>query len=315
MVLEEKARQEQKLVPSGHQMINLRLRSHFSEADWAAEQMGGVSFLLFLRDLARKVDEDWPGVLATIEELRQILLRRQNMLLNVTLDEAGWSRSESKVAAFLSGLPSAPVSRQIWSADHPPRFEGLIIPAQVNYVGKGANLYDLGYQFHGSAQVISGYLRTSWLWERIRVQGGAYGAFCMFDRLSGTMTFVSYRDPNLLKTLDNFDRSVDFLRRTDLSDSELTKAVIGAIGNIDAYLLPDARGFVATLRYLTGDTEEYRQKMREEVLTTSAADFRAFADVLEGFKREGIVKVLGSQSAIDDSSVENPGWLNTLKVL
>jgi len=315
MVLEEKARQEQKLVPSGHQMINLRLRSHFSEADWAAEQMGGVSFLLFLRDLARKVEEDWPGVLATIEALRQILFRRENMLLNVTVDEAGWSQSESKVAAFLGEMPSASVSKQTWSVNYPPRFEGLIIPAQVNYVGKGANLYDLGYQFHGSAQVISGYLRTSWLWERVRVQGGAYGAFCMFDRLSGTMTFVSYRDPNLLKTLDNFDRSVDFLRHTDLSDNELTKAVIGAIGNIDTYLLPDARGFIATLRYLTGDTEEHRQRMREEVLTTSAADIRAFADVLDRFKSEGIVKVLGPQSAIDESSVDNPGWLNTLKVL
>jgi presequence protease len=315
MVFEEKARQEQKLVPSGHQMINLRLRSHFSEADWAAEQMGGVSFLLFLRDLARKVQEDWPGVLANIEELRQILIRRENMLLNVTVDEAGWSQSESKVAAFLDGMPSAPVSKQTWSVNYPPRFEGLIIPAQVNYVGKGANLYDLGYQFHGSAQVISGYLRTSWLWERIRVQGGAYGAFCMFDRLSGTITFVSYRDPNLLKTLDNFDRCVDFLRQTDVRGNELTKAVIGTVGNIDTYLLPDAKGLVAMLRYLTGDTEEHRQKMREEVLATSAADFRAFADVLDHFKREGIVKVLGPQSAIDESSVHNPGWLNTLKVL
>jgi Zn-dependent M16 (insulinase) family peptidase len=137
----------------------------------------------------------------------------------------------------------------------------------------------------------------------------------MFDRLSGIMTFVSYRDPNLVTTLDSFDRSVDFLRSIDMSDSELTKAIIGTIGNIDSYLLPDARGFVATLRHLNGDAEEHRQKMREEVLATSAADFKAFAEVLEGFKREGIVKVLGSLSAIDDSSVQNPGWLNVLKVL
>ena len=315
MVLEEKARQEQKLVPSGHQIVNLRIRSHLSEADWASEQMGGVSYLFFLRNLARKVDEDWPAVLAALEEIRRDLVKRENTVLSATLDEEGWSQSEAKVSAFLGALPSAPFRRQTWSADYPSRFEGLIIPTQVNYVGKGANLYELGYQFHGSSQVISGYLRTSWLWEKIRVQGGAYGAFCMFDRLSGIMTFVSYRDPNLVTTLDSFDRSVDFLRSIDLSDSELTKAIIGTIGNIDSYLLPDARGFVATLRHLNGDAEEHRQKMREEVLATSAADFKAFAEVLEGFKREGIVKVLGSLSAIDDSSVQNPGWLNVLKVL
>jgi presequence protease len=315
MVLEEKARQEQKLVPSGHQIINLRLRSHFSEADWAAEQMGGVSYLLFLRELARKVEEDWPGVLAMLDEVRQVLIRRENTLLNVTVDEAGWAQCEPKVAAFLGGLPSAPAQKHTWSPAYPPPFEGLVIPAQVNYVGKGANLYHLGYRFHGSAQVISGYLRTSWLWERVRVQGGAYGAFSMFDRVSGTMTFVSYRDPNLLKTLDNFDRSVDFLRTSDLSDNELTKAIIGTIGHIDAYLLPDAKGFVSMLQFLIGDTEEDRQRMREEVLSTRTADFKIFAEVLDQFRTEGIVKVLGAQSAIDESSLNNPGWLNTFKVL
>jgi hypothetical protein len=274
-----------------------------------------VSYLLFLRDLALRVDEDWQGVLSNLEELRQILVRRENMILNVTVDEPGWSQSESKVTGLLGGMATAPLETRTWSPVHPPFFEGLVIPAQVNYVGKGANLYAMGYQFHGSAQVVSGYLRTSWLWERIRVQGGAYGAFCMFDRISGTMTFVSYRDPNLLKTLDNFDRSVDFLRQTDLSDSELTKAIIGTIGSMDTYLLPDAKGFVSMLRHLTGETEEDRQKMRDEVLSTSTADFKAFADVLEHFRNEGIVKVLGPQSAIDESSVTNPGWLSILKVL
>ena len=198
MVLEEKARQEEKLVPGGHQIVNLRLRSHFSEAEWVAEQMGGVSFLFFLRDLARKVEDDWPGVLAVLEDLRQTLIRRDHMILNVTLDEQNWSKAEVKLTGLLREFPRTPAApRPTWVPEHSPRFEGLVIPAQVNYVGKGANLYDLGYHFHGSAQVISGYLRTSWLWERIRVQGGAYGAFCMFDRISGTMTFVSYRDPNL----------------------------------------------------------------------------------------------------------------------
>ncbi len=80
----------------------------------------------------------------------------------------------------------------------------------------------------------------------------------MFDRLSGTMTFISYRDPNLLKTIDNFDRSVEFLRKVNLNDNELTKAIVGAIGHMDTYLLPDAKGYLAMLRHLTGDTEEER---------------------------------------------------------
>lgn len=315
LVYEEKARQEQKLVPNGHLTVNQRLRAQFCEADWVAEQMSGVSYLQFVRRLAADVDSNWSGVLADMEEVRRTLVNRESMLLNVTLDEASWSRLEPHAAEFIRALPCFPRSAPEWRPELPQAFEGLSIPSQVNFVGKGGNLYDLGYVYHGSAQVISGYLRNSWLWDKIRVQGGAYGAFCLFDRLSGIMTFVSYRDPNLKKTLDNFDGTSKFLRSAELSDDEIAKAVIGTIGSIDAYLLPDARGYVSLLRYLSGDTDEVRQSMRDQVLATTASDFRAFSQVLERFADEGIVKVLGSQGTIDDAVKDSPGWLNTLKVL
>ena len=77
---------------------------------------------------------------------------------------------------------------------------------QVNYVGKAGNLYeDAGYKLHGSSYVINKLLGTTWLWDRVRVSGGAYGGFSDFDPHSGMFTFLSYRDPNLLKTVDNYD--------------------------------------------------------------------------------------------------------------
>jgi presequence protease len=86
----------------------------------------------------------------------------------------------------------------------PPK--GLTIPAQVNFVGKGANLFQLGYQLHGSAYVINNHLNGTWLWEKIRVQGGAYGGFT-FDSQSGVFNFLSYRDPNLLQSLEIYDQT------------------------------------------------------------------------------------------------------------
>src|SRR6266508_4531178 len=60
IVLEEKAAQEARLIPGGHGVVNTRLRANFNEADWATEQIGGVSYLFFLRRLAQEVDADWP---------------------------------------------------------------------------------------------------------------------------------------------------------------------------------------------------------------------------------------------------------------
>jgi Zn-dependent M16 (insulinase) family peptidase len=315
MVMEEKARQEQKLIPQGHQVVNLRLRAHFSEADWAAEQMNGVSYLTFLRQLSEKVEKEWPAVHQSLEQLRHLLINRNNMLLNVICDEAGWLNLDPEVTAFLGELPSAFAHRFDWTPQEAPRFEGMTIPAQVNYVGKGANLYQLGYRLHGSVQVITRFLRTAWLWERVRVQGGAYGAFCLFNHLSGTLTFVSYRDPNLSKTLETFDQSAKFLRSADLGNEELNKSIIGTIGDIDRHLLPDAKGYTSMVRYLTEDTDDRRQLQREQVLATTPAEFRAFADVLEGVKETGLVKVMGAPSAIEEAGAEEKDRLQVINLL
>jgi hypothetical protein len=315
IVLEEKAKQEAELVPRGHSIVNTRLRAHFNEADWASEQMSGVSYLFFLRRLAQAVDTAWPTVLGTFEQIRDILLNRNAMLCNVTLDEANWGRFEPQLAAFLDTLPATPVRLAEWSPQYGSGFEGMTIPAQVNYVGKGANLYEVGYKLHGSAAVITKYLRNTWLWDRVRVQGGAYGGFCLFDHRSGVFNYLSYRDPNLLTTLDNYNQASEFLRQLELGDDELTKSIIGAIGDMDAYQLPDAKGYTSMLRYLTGDTDQARQRMRDEILGTTRADFRAFADTLDQVKDKGLVVVLGSQAAIEAANAARQGWLSVFRVL
>ncbi len=71
------------------------------------------------------------------------------------------------------------------------------MPSQVGSVGKAANLYQLGLTEHGSAAVISLYLSTNWLWQQVRVQGGAYGGACRFIRMPVSSSYVSWRDPNV----------------------------------------------------------------------------------------------------------------------
>ncbi|MBW1850304.1 MAG: insulinase family protein [Deltaproteobacteria bacterium] len=315
MVLEAKARAEQKLIPSGHDIVNLRLRAHFGESHWAAEQMSGISNLFFLRELVRAVNEKWSEVLGVLRDMRNILLNRNAAILNITMDQRDWPCFEPHVNNLLNALPEAPVAESDWSLKSTALFEGMTIPSLVNYVGKGAALYKLGYRFHASSLVITRYLRNAWLWDRVRVQGGAYGAFCLFDRLSGALTFVSYRDPNLTGTLEAFDQAARFLYDTDLSEKELTKSIIGAIGDIDAHMLPDAKGYASMVRFLISETEEDRRQIRDEVLGTKATDFKDFAQVLEQVKESGLVKVLGSPDAINEMASHRPGWLDVVKVL
>lgn len=314
IVLRAKARHESGLIPSGHLVVNTRLRSRFNQGDWAAEQIGGVDNLFFLRDLISNIDSDWASVLSKLEEIRNILLNRQTMVLNVTLDGENWHEFQPQLAEFLGILPEKPAYYPTWKPLTIPENEGLTIPANVNYVAKGGNLYELGYEFNGSISVITNALRTTWLWEKVRVQGGAYGGFCIFRKQSGVFSFLSYRDPNLTGTLKNYDGTAEFLRHIELSESELTKNIIGAIGAMDRYQLPDAKGFTAMQRYLIGETDESRQKFRDEVLATTVEDFKALAAVLDKLNDTGQVVVLGSADAIAAANQEK-SWLQTLKIL
>jgi Zn-dependent M16 (insulinase) family peptidase len=315
MLLEEKANMETALVPAGHRFVNTRLRSLFDDAGWASEQMGGISYLFFLRKLAEQVESNWPGVLQKLEAMRSALVNRNRMLCNITVDTANWDLFRPDLASFMDSFPDETKERVEWAPLWEAGFEGLTIPTQVNYVGKGADLFKLGYQLNGSVSVITNFLDATWLWEKVRVQGGAYGGFNVFDHRSGVYTYLSYRDPNLLKTIENYNHTGEFLRKLDLSKEELTKSIIGAIGELDAYQLPDAKGYTSMIRYLAGETDDKRQVYRDQVLSTSLADFHAFGDVLSEVSDTGMVVVMGSPDAIRKADEERPGWLKVIKVL
>jgi Zn-dependent M16 (insulinase) family peptidase len=193
------------------------------------------------------------------------------------------------------------------------------VPTQVNYVAKGVDLFKHGYTLHGSTYVVNKLLGTGWLWDRVRVVGGAYGGFADFDPHSGAFTFASYRDPNLLKTLDAFDGSQAFLRSlaTSLDGDALTKAIIGTIGDVDAYQLPDAKGYSALMRHLLGVSDEERALRREQILGTKPADFGAFADVLEAARgADARIVAVCSPDAAAAAAAERPALaFKTVSVL
>lgn len=177
MALEEKSSLESRLVQMGHIIVNHRLKARYNEADWAAEQMNGVSYLFFLRSLVERIDSDWPSVQRTLEAIRDRLVSSKQALVNITTDASSWSIVRPQLEDFLANLPAQQVESAAWSISPFSPAEGLTIPAQVNFVGKGADIYQLGYQLGGSILVITNFLSGTWLWEKIRVQGGAYGGF------------------------------------------------------------------------------------------------------------------------------------------
>ncbi|KAG5070456.1 hypothetical protein GLYMA_01G244900v4 [Glycine max] len=315
-VSQSRARMENRLRGSGHGIAAARMDAKLNAAGWMSEKMGGLSYLEFLRTLEERVDQDWADISSSLEEIRKSIFSKQGCLINVTADRKNLAKTEKVLSKFVDLLPtSSPIATTTWNVRLPLTNEAIVIPTQVNYIGKAANIYDTGYRLNGSAYVISKYISNTWLWDRVRVSGGAYGGFCDFDTHSGVFSFLSYRDPNLLKTLDVYDGTGDFLRELQIDDDTLTKAIIGTIGDVDAYQLPDAKGYSSMLRYLLGITEEERQRRREEILSTSLKDFKIFMDAMEAVKDKGVVVAVASPEDVDTANKDRPDFFQVKKAL
>ena len=103
--------------------------------------------------------------------------------------------SPRPVNAFLDRLPTAHPAKNHWAPMALPDYEGIAVPSQVHYVGLGLDLTKAGWTFDGADLVAARFLRMAYLWDRVRVRGGAYGAFFQVDRFSGVAVFGSLPRP------------------------------------------------------------------------------------------------------------------------
>ena len=181
-------------------------------------------------------------------------------------------------------------------------------------MAKGADLRALGHEPDAALSVPLRHLNTTYLWDKVRVEGGAYGAGAGLDIFSGLFAFTSYRDPNLTDTLKVYDQAASFLEK-GASEQDLTRSIIGVIGGIDTYRLPDAKGFTALVWALVGDSDEARQVRREAVLGASSADFRRLAEMVRSVAEKGEVVVLGSETAIKAAAGDGGPDLPITRVL
>jgi presequence protease len=309
-------------------MANARMKARYSVGGYIDETMGGISQLETIRELLKQAESDWPSLLARLEKIRSTILDsnicRDGMFLDITGDATVQESIKPSVDTFLKILPGETnagkfpnfykdvhpwvnPARKKMAEMFPVRNEGFVVPTQVSYVGKAGLLYGKDETVHGSAQVVSQFLRTGYLWDNVRVMGGAYGGFCTYSQYSGFFSYLSYRDPNLGKTLDIYDAAGDALtaaaEQLENDPDALAAAIIGTVGDMDGALSPDQKGYTSMTRWLINESPEYRQKYRDEVINTKASDFKLFAERLKSLK-EPSVAVVSSKAAFETAAKE-----------
>lgn len=312
MLMEDKSRLEISLMAAGHAAASMRVGARYRGQNALLEQTAGISQLRFLNDLENRLASDPQSVLSDFAQLRELVIGSRDAVFDCAAENDSLGKTRDMAASLFAELPAKPVldsgdAIATWpSMSNLPAAEAFLTPGQVNYVAKGANLYDLGYKYNGSVNVIMRWLRMGRLWEDVRVAGGAYGVSCSFERTGGNAVCSSYRDPNVDKTLSAYDGLGPYLQKFTPTNAQLSQAIVGAVGDLDTYLLPDARAAKSLLLWLGGLDEEKRQKSREEMLATTAKDFHDFASLMQAMAQEGAICVIGGSTA--EKASKEHGW-------
>ena len=296
-----KSDMEDSIVPQGNHYVLARLQSYQSRLGQFEELTDGINFYKFLERLLERVEKDPEEVAGKFRQVAERVFTRRNVFFNITSDQKGYRKLEKRIVETVNTLSDKEWKVEEWGLKIEALNEGFLTASNVQHVGKGANLYDLGFKYSGQFEVLKALLRTGFLWDRVRVHGGAYGSGNSFNILTGDYSLLSYRDPNLTETLDVYDEIANFLNALDLTSEELTKIIIGCVGKMDPPLTADLKGKSSMIDHLTGRTHERKQKIREELLSTKLEDLKGYASLFEKIRDNGHVCALGNEDKLKKS--------------
>lgn len=297
---------EARVMSASQRSMAARIASYLSPAG-AYNEQAMLSFYSFVADITDHFDERFEELSRTLASLLPLVFTQGGLTIGVTLSEDEYGAFAEEAQKFCRRLPQEKAKPQRYSFDVRAKNEGILSSSRVQYVGKAANFLRLGFSYTGSMDVLETILRYDYFWTKIRVQGGAYGAFTQISRV-GTLFFSSYRDPNLKETLDVFDKTSDYLASFYVSDREMVKFIIGTISTLDVPLTPQLKGSVAQDRFFRQLTDADRQKTRDEILATCQEDIRALAAVVDACMKENILCVFGNEEKLK----ENAGLFGSL---
>lgn len=297
IVQETKSRLERNIQSAGHMVVAHRLYSYFSPIGHYLEALNGIEYYKFLVDLDNNFDSKKSEIQENLLKVSQLIFNRNQLLLSVTTDEKDYDDFTKHLPTLLEDLQGHKNNPVKYEFDFGAKNEGLMTSSEVQYVGKGYNFKRLGYSYTGSLQVLKTILSYDHLWNHIRVQGGAYGAFFNAGR-DGNMYFLSYRDPNLMETFRAYDATTEYLRNFDVDEREMRKYIIGTISRLDSPLTNADKGERATSRYIRHMKLEDIQKERTEVLATTKEDIQNTSKLIEDVLKQNYVCAMGNEDKI-----------------
>lgn len=294
-----KSRLQMRFTSAGHTTAALRALSYASPLSKLKDLTSGIAYYEVVRRIEENFEQEKESLIGNLKLLVHKLFRPENMMVSYTAAREGLEGFEEYIRKIKKHLFTEPVAETTCIIHCEKRNEGFKTSSKVQYVARAGNFIDEGCEYTGALQILKVILSYDYLWQNIRVKGGAYGCMSNFNRL-GEGYLVSYRDPNLEKTNEVYEGVAEYLRNFTVSERDMTKYIIGTISGIDQPMTPAAKGDRSMNLYMNHVSPETILKERTQILEATQEDIRALAGIVEAVLKNNQFCVIGSEEKIEE---------------
>ncbi|MBO4416425.1 MAG: insulinase family protein, partial [Lachnospiraceae bacterium] len=295
------SRSRYSLSAGGHLTARRRAGSYISSYEKFMDLNSGYSFYQFVNGLAEMSDEDLKKEIDKAAEAAKFLAVFNGLMVDITCSDELYASVKDDIAALIDKIPNGVNFDDIYGItfEEDKKNEGFKTSGEVNYVALAGKYTDKGLKNTAMLEMLRTILSREFLYNRLRVLGGAYGCGFGVNDLNKIGFFYSYRDPQMSKTIDVYKEAADYVANFDADEREMTKYIIGTIGDFDQPLSPSAKGGRSLSAYLRGITFERGQQIRDYVLAATPEDIRSAADSIREIAETGAVCAVGCESTIN----------------
>jgi hypothetical protein len=279
LIGQQKGSFDSRVLQAGHHYAQKLAAARLGGFAQIEERLAGLSLMATLKRLARRSEDDLDDVIEGLNSIRDHLFTAtSNPRICITAEESSLPVLGSLIQQTLSALggPTAPLSpAEALSGNG--RHQARTISVPVSYNARVQKVVGFTHPDAPALLVLANYLDDKYLLREIREKGGAYGASALFGRESGTFSFLSYRDPHIVRTHKVWEEAIPTMVERAIEPDDLKEAILAACAAVDPLLSPDTKGRSRFFDDLAGYTLERKAEFKQGLLNVQVEDLKRVA--------------------------------------
>lgn len=292
---------EQGFINNGHSAALGRAMSYSSPSAVVREQLSGVDFYLFLRNLLEHFDERLDNLRAKLAELADRIFVADGCLASFTGSDEDFNAYWDAAGDLGLGAGDG-AGRDALAVPAPrDRHEAFVIPSDICFAARACDPRRLGIDVTGTWAVAANALSYDYLWNEIRVKGGAYG--CGF-RAAGERqaAFYTYRDPAIDPSIERVERAGAWLGSFEPDEAAFEGFIVSCVSGMDAPVKPYALTKRRNTTYLAGLDPHAREERRAQMLAATPGELRSLGADVTRIAAKSPTCVFGGRDVIAKSN-------------